>query len=596
MLDIQFACNVQEESTGIQWVENLNWQQIKEKAKTENKYIFIDCYATWCTICKKMDADVFSKQAVGDFFTERFIAVKVQMDVTKNDPPFVKEWYQEAERLQNEYFVFSFPTLLFLNPQGDIVEKTTGFKEKNELLSIAQAAILPDKKFEDPYKKFLILKDRYQKGIKDYNYFPYMITVAKEIGQRQYSLDLVNELSQHLLTLSNKELLNRDYIQFINEYEYIGSKNVDNNLSRIFFKEGKKVDALMQVEHYSRHALNSMIRRGYVRQFLEKATSKGLQQSHSDSIGIYDNELSVPWINLHKDIAEQFNAEIAEQNVLWAKIRYFDYYRDPRTLSHFIAFTRKYGVESLFMDPDNRDYFINYIAWIYCVVCESNPNDTKYLSELLKESIEHSIVREKKQNRCLPFEYVDTYAHLLYKMGEHEKAIKNQLDAINIYLDCAGGSMGDKQHQMMLNQLSKMQNGLANFSGNWVLNPEKTQFNETPGKPAAAKLYVDHKSGYIILQRNDRPKENLKIDSTVFIEIIDGNSKIQVSIKPTDDKQGLLETRIYNYPQGNTSVMAAKKTRIWRLSADKSTLTVQEHIETTREGLNFDMMLVYERQ
>jgi hypothetical protein len=51
--------------------------------------------------------------------------------------------------------------------------------------------------------------------------------------------------------------------------------------------------------------------------------------------------------------------------------------------------------------------------------------------------------------------------------------------------------------------------GQADFSGKWKLNLEKTQFNETPGSPAAARLLVEQKGGVISFQRNDRPKESL---------------------------------------------------------------------------------------
>ena len=136
----------------------------------------------------------------------------------------------------------------------------------------------------------------------------------------------------------------------------------------------------------------------------------------------------------------------------------------------------------------------------------------------------------------------------------------------------------------------------VNFSGTWKLNLDKTKFNETPGKPAAARLVVDHKGDSITLQRNDSRKESLKIDSAAFIEITDGASKTTVSIKPTPDNRGLIETRIYSYPEGTNSMVAAKKTRTWTLSADKKILTIQDHIETTMEGLNYDMLLIYERQ
>jgi len=40
---------------GVEFDRDLTWQQVKLKAKAENKYIFMDCYATWCGPCKKME-------------------------------------------------------------------------------------------------------------------------------------------------------------------------------------------------------------------------------------------------------------------------------------------------------------------------------------------------------------------------------------------------------------------------------------------------------------------------------------------------------------------------------------------------------------
>jgi hypothetical protein len=299
---------------------------------------------------------------------------------------------------------------------------------------------------------------------------------------------------------------------------------------------------------------------------------------------------------LYSDIATKFTKEIAEQNIQWAKIFYFDSYGDARALIHLIEFTKKYGTEALFINSETRDYFLNYIGWTYCIERECEINDTRYISDLLKKAIANTIERGKIDHECRPWMYIDTYALLLDKIGEKEKAIKNEMEAIDIYLDCGGGTKGDKMHQGLLKQLGKMQNGRANFSGRWMLNADKSQFNETPGRPAAATLFVDHKADSITIQRNDNPKERLKIDSTAFIELSDADTKSKISIKPTPDKQGLIETRIYTYPKGVTGIVAAQKTRTWRLSADKKTLTIRDHIETTKAGTNFDMVLVYERQ
>src|SRR5688572_6405431 len=81
---------------GIKWTEGLNWEEIKEKARKENKYIFLDCFATWCGPCKLMDKNVYTKQQIGNLLNQKFISVRVQMDQTKNDVEQVKNWYTDA--------------------------------------------------------------------------------------------------------------------------------------------------------------------------------------------------------------------------------------------------------------------------------------------------------------------------------------------------------------------------------------------------------------------------------------------------------------------------------------------------------------------
>ena len=137
--------------------------------------------------------------------------------------------------------------------------------------------------------------------------------------------------------------------------------------------------------------------------------------------------------------------------------------------------------------------------------------------------------------------------------------------------------------------------GQSDFTGKWKLNPDRSEFNETPGTPAAAKLVVDQKDGVLTLQRNDRAKETLKIDSAVFIDLSEGNYNTKVSMKLAADKKGLVETRIYTYPQGWEGVVAAKKIRTWTLSADKKVLTITDQIQATN-GDNYVMVLVYERE
>ena len=57
-----------EEGKGIKGITGLFWEQIKQKAKQENKYIFIDAYTTWCGPCKMMDEYVYANDSESNFF------------------------------------------------------------------------------------------------------------------------------------------------------------------------------------------------------------------------------------------------------------------------------------------------------------------------------------------------------------------------------------------------------------------------------------------------------------------------------------------------------------------------------------------------
>src|SRR5579871_642384 len=76
-----------------------NWRSVQESAKDQGKYIFLDCSATWCGPCKMMDRDVFSQDNVVNFMKRNFISVHIQMDSTKNDKDFVKNWRTDAHQL-----------------------------------------------------------------------------------------------------------------------------------------------------------------------------------------------------------------------------------------------------------------------------------------------------------------------------------------------------------------------------------------------------------------------------------------------------------------------------------------------------------------
>ncbi|WP_163710046.1 thioredoxin family protein [Mangrovibacterium lignilyticum] len=79
------------------------------KAKAENKLVFIDGYAVWCGPCKHMAATVFKEDAVGKYFDENLVALKV--DVERGEGPAIKR----------KYGIAGLPGYVFLDGDGLVV-------------------------------------------------------------------------------------------------------------------------------------------------------------------------------------------------------------------------------------------------------------------------------------------------------------------------------------------------------------------------------------------------------------------------------------------------------------------------------------------
>lgn len=141
---------------GIHFEHALSWKEIQEKAKTENKYIFIDCFTTWCGPCKKMSNELFPLKEMGDYFNSRFINVKVQMDVTPKDDAFVRAWYKDAQSIQERYGVIAFPTFLYFSPDGKLAYRAVGSKAKaEEFIEVSSNAFDSSKQYLSAYQQEL---------------------------------------------------------------------------------------------------------------------------------------------------------------------------------------------------------------------------------------------------------------------------------------------------------------------------------------------------------------------------------------------------------------------------------------------------------
>jgi thioredoxin-related protein len=113
-----------------------------EKAKKEEKLIFMDAYAEWCGPCKRMAATVFTDAKVGEFFNQNFVCLKRDMEKG------------EGMDLQRRYPISAFPTLMFINGKGERIHQHVGGLDAANFVGLGKTAMTKVDNYKDYEKKY----------------------------------------------------------------------------------------------------------------------------------------------------------------------------------------------------------------------------------------------------------------------------------------------------------------------------------------------------------------------------------------------------------------------------------------------------------
>jgi thioredoxin-related protein len=389
--------------------------QIKEKAKAENKYIFIDAFATWCVPCAAMDKKVYTNDTVANFFNEKFLSVKVQMDKTDHDNETVRSWYKDAESLSKQYKVSAYPSLIFLSPSGKIVDMDMGYKEVPVFLQMAKRALVPGKKYDDPYSEYDTLISQFKQKIYSYEKIPYMVDCALKLGDRNTAIKLMGIHLQFANTLPKEKRYVKENIEMWNKFSW----EVNTPIFKFFYNDGGLIDAVMQMKGYAENLIDNCIRTQFVYPFLKSQN----KDTAINMVGMYQmnnkpvqaNKAEADWKKLEKDITVAVDSYYAEKNVLFAKTEWYKRYDNYDKSSWFsLQYLRKY-----FSFKNGNYNIINNDAF----------DAFKYSTE--KKVIDGFIELMEKTMKVQHVDcaYLDTYANLLYKAGKRDKAIFWELKA-----------------------------------------------------------------------------------------------------------------------------------------------------------------------
>lgn len=101
---------------------DLTLPQALERAKAENKLLFLDCGTPWCGACKAMEKDVLSTSEVGELLNASCVCVKLNMAAKEN------------KKYHGIYQVQAYPTYLLVRPDGQLQHRVRGSRRKDVFL------------------------------------------------------------------------------------------------------------------------------------------------------------------------------------------------------------------------------------------------------------------------------------------------------------------------------------------------------------------------------------------------------------------------------------------------------------------------------
>jgi thiol-disulfide isomerase/thioredoxin len=405
---------------GIRFEQGLSWKEILAKAKSEDKYIFMDCYTTWCGPCRYMRQNVFQTNLAGKYFNEHFINIEVQLDSTNVDDAEIKNWYKDARKIMNKYRVSEFPTYLFFSPEGEAVHRIVGAdRDINNFIGKASNSVTEG-------KQYYAIIGCYKQHLSDSLFLRNAIPVALAAKDESNTAAIENAYIDCL-----KDPLTKGNLAFI----YRLTKSIKDKGFGLFLNNISIIDSIMQSNDFAELKLRNIISKEKVASLFEnKLTihwsdfSAQLEKSYpmlgvqliiaakaefENNVRIreirpfYDNDTTiVDWDKITQQIKDRYPGFDADRLLSDQKRRYYAFKKQvPEYEKAVLAYVNKYGKDSeedlnniafeVFSLSDNQELLGTALKWTRQVITK-NPND---------------------------MDAIDTYANLLYKTGKKEDAI-----------------------------------------------------------------------------------------------------------------------------------------------------------------------------
>lgn len=217
------------DAQGIKFYEG-SFGDVKAEAKKQNKIIFIDCYTSWCGPCKWMAKNVFTDNSVGEFYNTNFICYKIDMEKG------------EGKEIRKKYNVNAFPTLLFINGDGETENRSLGACDTAEFKKIGLKTLDRENNFGSLLRKYNA-GDRTPDLLAKYAMACLNVGVnydIREYFKTQHDTDLIKEVNLKIMEWYLTDIKSREFMYLAGNRDKFcllyGKDRIDGKIIEIFRK------------------------------------------------------------------------------------------------------------------------------------------------------------------------------------------------------------------------------------------------------------------------------------------------------------------------------------------------------------------------
>jgi len=393
--------------------EKGSWQEVVAKAKAQKKPIFIDFFTTWCGPCKELEQKVYSKPEVIQKMNANFINFKI--DAEKGEGP----------DLARKFDVSAYPFLVWADKNQNVLLTDAGYMPVNEFLKSVDNALnqYREGRLED-------YETQYRAGKRDGNFLA----------------DFINK--RHAMVMDNRELVEQ-YLLAIPASEQTSEKTLKLLSENTFTLNGKAIEFLQNQAVFKKYGISTLetvstTMMEYFRNalrtknldLLEKLAGLNLKlnpveagrQNERYRMEFYKSTNNTPkYLETAQNLADKYLMNVSKEELNKQNLAHFQEfmlpYRTGKQDSVKIGKVRFDAMKKL----HSRYASINFASDLDGLAEEFYKNVSD------KAVLQKAIMWARKANEIDENpDYLNTYAHLLYKMGIKSEAIAAEERALNL--------------------------------------------------------------------------------------------------------------------------------------------------------------------